>query len=223
MEKRYNRGVMKVILLRHGETVANRRGLILGQRDYPLTALGITTTKSLADAIGAKYLRPLIDDSANLRIDHPRGAIFSSPLGRAKASAAIFAGKTGWQTILLEGMAELACGEWEGRIRKEVAPDRPTIRATWTEFPPGGESYQSASARVEAAIDRIQAVEGIDLALVVGHGSVNRLFLKIWLDLDPYHAMTINQRHDVAYVVGEDKEVYWVTAEGQTGQGTGTE
>jgi broad specificity phosphatase PhoE len=214
---------MKLILLRHGETVGNRRGLILGQKDYPLTTLGITSTERLADAIAVKYLRPLIDDSAKVRIHHRRGIIFSSPLGRAKASAAIFAGKTGWQTIVLEDMAELACGEWEGQIRKEVAPERPTIRATWTEFPPGGESYQSASARVKAAIDAVQALEGIDFALVVGHGSVNRLFLKIWLDLDPYHAMTINQRHDLAYVLAEDKQVYWVTADGQTGQGMGTE
>jgi broad specificity phosphatase PhoE len=214
---------MKLILLRHGETVGNRRGLILGQKDYPLTALGITSTERLADAIAVKYLRPLIDDSTKVRIHHRRGIIFSSPLGRAKASAAIFAGKTGWQTIVLEDMAELACGEWEGQIRKEVAPERPTIRATWTEFPPGGESYQSASARVKAAIDAVQALEGIDFALVVGHGSVNRLFLKIWLDLDPYHAMTINQRHDLAYVLAEDKQVYWVTADGQTGQGMGTE
>jgi broad specificity phosphatase PhoE len=214
---------MVLILLRHGETVGNRRGLILGQKDYPLTASGVTSTGRLAAAIAAKYLRPVIDDSAKGGIQRPRGIIFSSPLGRAKASAAILAEKTGWQTIVLGGMAELACGEWEGQVRKEVAPDRPTIRATWTEFPPGGESYQSASARVEEAIDAVQAMEGIDLALVVGHGSVNRLFLKIWLDLDPRHAMTINQRHDVAYVVAEDKEVYWVTADGQTGQGIGRE
>jgi broad specificity phosphatase PhoE len=213
--------LMILILLRHGETVANRLGLILGQKDYPLTASGITSTEMLASAIVGAYLRPLIDVSVKGRMHRPRGVIFSSPLGRAKASAAIFAEKTRWETIVLKGMAELSCGEWEGRIRKEVAPDRPFIRATWTEFPPGGESYQSASARVEEAIGAVRAVEESDLVLVVGHGSVNRLFLKIWLDLDPLYAMTINQRHDVAYVVAEDKQVYWVTADGQIGQGVG--
>ena len=214
---------MVLILLRHGETVGNRLGLILGQRDYALTSAGVASTRKLGDTIVAKYLGPSSSGSRQTGMERFRGMVFSSPLGRATASAEIYAEKTGWPTIILAEMAELACGEWEGKVRKKVAPDRPTIRGTWTEFPPGGESYQGASARVKAAIDAIQAVEDVDLALVVGHGSVNRLFLKIWLDLDPAHAMTINQQHDVAYVLAGANQVSWINADGQTGQGLGAE
>ncbi len=210
---------MIVILARHGETAANRNGLILGRKDYPLTPSGIASTEKLAAAVSAGYLWSPIDDPVGIRTDGLKGAIFTSPLGRAKASAGIFARQTSWQIIVLDGMAELGCGEWEGRSRTEVAPDRPFVRMTWAEFPPGGESYHSASARVEAAVDAIRKVEGIEIALVVGHGSVNRLFLKTWLDLDPAYAMSISQRHDMVYVLTEDKGTFWIGADGDSGQG----
>jgi len=212
-----------VILARHGETVGNSRGLILGQKDYPLTPSGIAVTKKLAGVIARRYLKTAIEDDSGSSMRQPPGIIFTSPLGRAKSSAGIFAEKTCRPIVILDGMAELACGEWEGRIRKVVVPDRPTIRATWTDFPPSGESYLNATARVKTAIDKIKALRGVDPVIIVGHGSVNRLFLKIWLDLEPAHAMTINQHHDRAYVLGEDKRAYWINADGKTGQGLDAE
>jgi broad specificity phosphatase PhoE len=210
---------MTVILLRHGETLGNRLGLILGQKDYPLTVSGIASTEKLAGVIAAEYVRTPVSDAVEGSSRPPKGIVFSSPLGRAKASAGIFAGRLGWQTIVLDGMAELACGAWEGQVRKHVAPDRPSIRASWTESPPGGESYESASARVKEAIDEIKSFKSAEVVLVVGHGSVNRLFLKIWLDLTPALAMTINQEHDAAYVLFQNKRIFrWVNAEGKSGQ-----
>jgi len=207
-----------LILARHGETAGNQLGLILGQKDYPLTDSGIASTEKLAHAV-AGFLRPPIDGPAEIGMVRPKGAIFTSPLGRAKASAGIFSEHTGWQVIVLDGMAELGCGEWEGMIRAEVAPDRPFIRKDWNDSPPGGESYQSALARVERAVEAIRKFESTDSAIVVGHGSVNRLFLKAWLGLDPAYAMTISQRHDVAYVLNADKASFWIDADGNTGQG----
>lgn len=192
---------MAVFLMRHGETIGNRQGLILGQKDYPLAPSGISSTRQLADLVSG----------------NGKGIIFTSPLGRARASAEIFAGRRGWQTVIVDGMTELSCGRWEGKPRKDVAPDRKFLRLTWEESPPDGESYRDAEPRVNTVIDRIRVFSDHDPVLVVGHASVNRVFLKLWLELDPLHAMTVDQDHHVIYVLGKDKEAHWFNTEGQRG------
>lgn len=194
---------MTVFLARHGETTGNRRGLILGQRDYPLIPSGMDVSKKLAAHIPAKN----------------RGIILSSPLGRAVATAGIFSEITGWQITTHDGMTEISCGQWEGKTRKKVAPDKPSIRVTWTDFPPGGESYQDAEFRVRAVVDKIKAIDNCGQILVVGHASVNRVFLKLWLDMASNEATRITQPHDLVYVLGKDKDVFWINAAGQKGQG----
>jgi broad specificity phosphatase PhoE len=173
----------RIILARHGETTANRQGIILGQRDYPLTVEGMAMTRKLA---------------ALLPESHP-GMIVTSPIGRALASAGIFADKTGWPIQILEGLAELSCGQWEGKPREAVIPGRRFIRSTWEDSPPDGESYQGAETRVKEAIRHINAILMHDTILVVGHAAVNRVFLKIRLNLSPEHAMKIHFSHDTLY------------------------
>ena len=43
--------------------------------------------------------------------------------------------------------------------------------------------------------------------LVVGHASVNRVFLKLWLSLDPECAMRINSPHDTIYLIEDRRKV----------------
>jgi broad specificity phosphatase PhoE len=37
--------------------------------------------------------------------------------------------------------------------------------------------------------------------LVIGHAGVNRVFLKLWLDLPPEYAVKIRFEHDMIYVL----------------------
>ena len=177
----------RIILARHGETTANRQGIILGQRDYPLTVEGLAITRKLAALLPESH----------------QGMIVTSPIGRALASAGIFAAQTGWPIQILDGLVELSCGQWEGKPREVVIPDRRFIRSTWEDSPPDGESYQGAETRVKEAIRHINAILMHDPILVVGHAAVNRVFLKIWLNLSPEQAMRIQFSHDTLYYINQ--------------------
>jgi broad specificity phosphatase PhoE len=190
-----------ILLIRHGETIGNRRDLIIGQKDYPLTERGIRSTEKLAE----------------IATSYNNGIILASPLGRSQATAAIFSNKTDWPILIMEGMRELSCGEWEGRSRKDVAPERRFLRTTWTDIPPGGESYKEAEIRVGEVIDTIREIKEYETIAVIGHASVNRVFLKLWLGFEPSQAMTVGQNHDTIYLLGRNGETKWINIQGEHG------
>jgi broad specificity phosphatase PhoE len=174
-----------VILARHGETFFNRNGFVMGRSDSPLTEQGIRTSKELA------------------RILIPEGitAIYSSPLGRAVRSAGLYAEALGLTVNVLDGMAELSCGQWEGTPRSSITSHAWKLRETWRQRPPGGESYQDAEERVAAVIREIRAESDPLTSLVVGHAGVNRVFLKLWLELSEEVAIEIIFPNEVLYVI----------------------
>ncbi len=192
---------MTLYVARHAQTLANEHGLVLGSGDSPLTATGREICAQLA---------------ARLAPAGP-GVVCTSPLGRAVATAALFAAAFGWPALTLDGLAELSCGGWEGRPRDTVLPPGAALRSGWTDTPPGGESCEAAEARVRDAAARLAALAGGHV-LVVGHAAVHQVLLGVLLSLPPAAALTIRHPHDVAYLVHED-EVSWVAADGACGRG----
>jgi len=146
-------------------------------------------------------------DVARLVEEEDIDAAFSSPLGRALASARIYTQKIPIAIITRDAMAELACGEWEGRSKVEVKRDPGLIRDTWDDRPPGGESYRDAERRVGPFIREIRAQTSFNRVLVVGHAGVNRVFLRLWLGLRPEEAMKIRCPHDAVFVLDHEGEV----------------
>jgi broad specificity phosphatase PhoE len=164
----------------------------MGQSNSPLTPEGINAAKQVAKLVQG----------------HQIGTVFSSPLGRARMSTEIYTEGMGLPILVRDAMAELGCGEWEGRLRSEVGEGSPLIRTTWLDKPPGGESYSDAETRVAGFIEEMTSANIQYPILVVGHASVNRVFLKLWLGLDPECAMRINSPHDSIYVIeGRQKVV----------------
>jgi broad specificity phosphatase PhoE len=178
----------KIVLARHGETIFNRDGFIMGRSDSPLTPEGISAAKQVARLIEEQNIR----------------TVFCSPLGRARMSTDIYTARTGLPILVREAMAELSCGEWEGKPRSEVGDGVQLIRKTWMDRPPGGESYSDGETRVAPFIQEIKSEDVQYPILVVGHASVNRVFLKLWSSLDPECAMMINCPHDTIYLI-EDR------------------
>jgi broad specificity phosphatase PhoE len=175
----------KIFLARHGQTESNRNGLVMGRSNSPLTEEGIAATRRLARALDGE----------------PIEAIFSSPLGRAAESARIYSKTLGSPMVLKEALAELSCGLWEGKLRVSVVGDTWQLRSAWQERPPGGESYRDAELRVSGLIEEIGPRDRKDAIMLVGHAGVNRVLLKLLLDLNPDVAMRIRCPHDVVYVV----------------------
>jgi broad specificity phosphatase PhoE len=181
----------RIFLARHGQTEGNRDGFVLGRSDSPLTAEGM----SLVEALAARL------------VGEPVRAIMASPLGRALATARIYAETLSAPIIVREGIAELSCGLWEGMLRAVVAGDRPKFRLSWDDRPPGGESYLDGQERVRALLGEIHSMSDAGALLVVGHAAVNRVFLKLALDILPETAMRIRCLHGLLYIVDGDGKV----------------
>ncbi len=193
----------KIVLARHGETMSNRGGFIMGRSDAQLTRRGLETVKQVSRIIGSEGVQ----------------CIISSTLGRAAITAAIHSGQLRVPISFRGAIAELSCGSWEGRPRAEVTPGLGPIRGTWQFRPPGGESYQDGEARVAPLVKEILGLTHRTAVLVVGHASVNRVFMKLLLDLDPVAAMTIRSPHDTIYVVEGRRDVRYVSSSGLLGSG----
>jgi probable phosphoglycerate mutase len=155
---------MKTIyLIRHGETQANREGVFRGRGEVPLSAAGLKQ---------AAELRAWFSD---LNIER----IFSSPLERAAATAAVcFPGRA---IELQELVNNLDLGSWAGRRKKEIARREPDLWARWLEEPekmsfPGGESLPAMKARTRH-FSRLLADAGETRIAVVSHRSVLKALL----------------------------------------------
>lgn len=196
--------IHRVILGRHGQTVFNRDGFIMGRSDSPLTGDGVASAQALARIL------------ENERI----GTIFSSPLGRAFSTAGIYGKALGLPVQKKDGMAELSCGIWEGEPRYTVTANPHALRETWHEKPQGGESYHDAEERVSRVIQEIREQSEEKTVLVVGHAGVNRVFLKLWLDLEPERVMRIVCPHETVYCLEPNRDVYAKSASGVVRQET---
>jgi broad specificity phosphatase PhoE len=150
-------------LVRHGHSTWIEEGRFQGRGDPPLSASGERQALALAArlAVGGR-LDPL-PTNAPL-------ALWSSPLQRARATAARLAGVPGWPPVRLEpGLLEIGQGAWEGQLAAEVARRWPGELAAWRRDPavhhaPGGEAVVDAAGRARAALERIVA----DLAAAAG-------------------------------------------------------
>jgi broad specificity phosphatase PhoE len=161
------------LLLRHGVTEWNVERRIMGRRAIPLCEAGMRQVAALV---------PLL---ADLRI----AAVWTSPLRRARETAAIVAAALGDLPVHEEpGLTEVDYGDWEGRTFSEVVGEavfRDILRDPLYTAPPGGERLLHVRDRVYAAMERVAREAAGAPALVVSHGDPLRLVLAGCLGLDP--------------------------------------
>ncbi len=134
--------------LRHGESEANRAELIAGSTDTPLTPKGRLEAGRAADRLIASGIQ----------------AIYTSPLSRARDTAAIVASALEMPFSLVPGLEERDWGEMEG-LPLTAITDRSIT-------PKGGEGFQQFEDRVMGTLGRIN---GQTPALVVAHSGVLRV------------------------------------------------
>jgi probable phosphoglycerate mutase len=182
-------GFTEVFLARHGETEWNLVGRRQGQLDAPVTPAGMAEVQRLADGL------------RGMRID----AVFSSPLGRARTSAQLYADALGLAVVTVDELAEIHHGSMAGlnEDETEVAfPGEMSRRAAdkyrWR-FP-DGESYAEGDVRAAAAL-HIVGASGAARPLLVSHAMIGRMLLRNLLDLAPDDALTYEHPHGVIYRV----------------------
>jgi broad specificity phosphatase PhoE len=148
-----------LILVRHGQVAANARGLLLGRSDPPLTETGHWQARALAEAL-------------------PRPArVVSSPLLRARQTAALLAGAAG--TGKEDGDVEVD-GRWIEMDYGDLDGQPPTAlpEQTWRTWrqdphfvPAGGESVAAVGARVRQACAELAGDAARGDVVVVSHVS----------------------------------------------------
>lgn len=110
----------------------------------------------------------------------PVAALYSSPLERARETAAPLAARLGLPVCDAPGAMEIDFGEWTGRTLDELACD-----PRWGPFNafrggtriPGGELLIEAQARIVAELERLRARHPEAVVAVVSHADVIRAAL----------------------------------------------
>ena len=151
---------MQIILVRHGETMANKTQLVLGTSDVPLTELGRDQAKAAAQKISLMEPSPTI--------------LFSSPYQRAKETAGYISNVIGLNPIFIDGLKEMNSGEMEGIKASEMDDKYPEYMKNWrrdhsTARPPGGETLEEVHSRAWKSILNIFNEYDESLVVVVAH------------------------------------------------------
>ncbi|MFM6841131.1 MAG: bifunctional RNase H/acid phosphatase [Candidatus Planktophila sp.] len=149
-------------LVRHGETVLTptRKFSGVGALDPELTADGLAQAERVAGEV------------AKLKPD----VLVASPLQRTRQTAEAIAAETGLEIVYDKDWYELSFGSWDGKSIEEVKAETPDDYQAWLNSssfrPGGGESYDEARIRVEAAMEKIVAEYPGKKVVIVTHNGV---------------------------------------------------
>ncbi len=188
--------MLKVYLLRHGETTYNADGnRYCGRTDIELTEKGMAQ---------ANLANTLLKD---VKFD----AVYSSPLKRAKITAAIASGR---EVVTDERLIEVDFGTWEGKTRAEFIAENELLWANWSADPQIanaggiGENGQAIVERVDHFFKEIQQKHPDGTILVVAHNGVNRLYMayKLGMPLKNYRQLAQENSSITLFELAEDGE-----------------
>lgn len=161
--------VMRIYIVRHGETEANVAKVIQGHRQVPLNAQG----RQQAAAVAARLGHEKID------------SCYASDLSRARETAEIIAAVTGHSVTLSSELRERCYGEFEGRPMAEYEAAMKVSGLPRHLFRPrGGENYGDVESRIASIFRKIVSGESGRSLLFVGHsGSIRALIRHIAPDI----------------------------------------
>jgi probable phosphoglycerate mutase len=161
------------LLLRHGQTPLSVEKRFSGTGDASLTDVGL----QMAAAAGERLARS------------GAVAVVSSPLRRARQTAAAVAGALGVDVAVEEGLRETDFGDWEGYTFAEVRQKWPAELDAWlgspAVAPPFGESFDATTDRVRTALHRVLRTHAGQRVVVVSHVTPIKTLLRIALDAPP--------------------------------------
>jgi broad specificity phosphatase PhoE len=162
----------ELLLVRHGQSTANAKGIWQGQMEFPLSEQG----RKQAGRAGLALSR------------EPFDGLYSSPLSRAFETASIIRDRTGFagEVVPVGGLSERHGGILEGRTWAEQERRNPELAHKFLAIPEeerwalvGAETDEEVISRFYEALSTISArhPDGSRL-VVVSHGGVMRAFLR---------------------------------------------
>jgi broad specificity phosphatase PhoE len=164
--------LQELLLVRHGQSTANAKGIWQGQMEFPLSERG----RAQASLAGHGLSR------------QPFEGLYSSPLSRAFETAEIIRDRTGFagEVVPVEGLSERNGGILEGHTWDEQERRNPELARKFLAIPEeerwalvGAETDEEVIARFEEALSSIRALHpGGARIVVVSHGGVMRALLR---------------------------------------------
>jgi probable phosphoglycerate mutase len=175
-----------IALVRHGETEANARRLLLGRADPSLSDIGRAQAMAVAERLS--------------REDRPIGVV-SSPLRRTRETATCIAGAFDLEVEDDVAMIEMDYGEWDERPITDVPSD---VWRGWREdvefAPPGGESLRAVQLRVSRCMERLAQRAADGTLIVVSHVSPIKAAALWALGIDERPELAWRLRLDLASI-----------------------
>ncbi|MBC7190589.1 histidine phosphatase family protein [Candidatus Aerophobetes bacterium] len=156
-----------IFLIRHGNTIWNRKKVFRGHLDIPLDKEG----EYQAELTG-KYLQQI-----------KLNALYSSPLKRALKTAQIIKNYQAqdMRIVVCEGFKDLNYGKWQGKSHEEIKREYNQLYSIWGKEPekvkiPGGETLKEAADRAWQALEEIILREK-GVVGIVSHRVINKLLI----------------------------------------------
>ena len=157
---------MRLLLIRHAQTTANHEGRWQGHADYPLSPLGQRQARCLADGLRGAFSDEGITP----------GTLYSSPLGRAQATAAALATAFSMPIKTFDDLSEYHVGVFSARTWAELEAEHPEVarafaaKRDWNAVPEA-ETLQSRERRASAVVEHLLANHRSgETVLCVTHG-----------------------------------------------------
>lgn len=167
---------MRLILLRHGETLWNREQRLQGHDNSPLSERGIQQ---------AKAIKPLLQQLKPVNV-------VASDLGRTVQTAEII----GYPDVVTDkNLRELNMGEWTGQKKQEIMRCVPLDYKSWRDgiyTPKGGESWNMFCQRIGNAL-RYWANQGDGDLLAIVHSGVVRAACQVLIGLPTSNLLPVTQ------------------------------
>jgi broad specificity phosphatase PhoE len=160
---------MRLILVRHGESVGNFENRLQGQHDYELTDLGRRQAECVADRLFGLGTT----------------ALYTSHLVRAHETALAIGARLGVEPVIHEDVSEYHFGEVSGQTYAEIRERFGAIANPSERVYPGEEGREAFWNRVTGALWGIAADHPGETVAVVSHGGPIALFCQAVLGL-PY-------------------------------------
>lgn len=166
--------MVRIYLVRHGETTWNVEGRFQGHSDTPLNETG----RHQADLLGRYFKGKKLT------------AIYTSDLLRAMDTASIIGAFQDIDIMHDPRLREMNFGKWEGMDYYKIQAVHPKELDDWqknilTTAPPGGESLGQLARRVEAFYQQTISTKLDGETLIVAHGGVLQVLLCYALNLPP--------------------------------------
>jgi broad specificity phosphatase PhoE len=164
--------LQELLLVRHGQSTANAKGIWQGQMEFPISERGRVQAGLAGRGLSGE----------------PFEGVYSSPLSRAFETAEIIRDRARFagEVVPVDGLSERHGGILEGHTWAEQEQRNPELAKKFLAIPEeerwalvGAETDEEVIARFEEALSSIRVLHpGGSRIVVVSHGGVMRAFLR---------------------------------------------